>query len=587
MASVDGNQLIAVNHRGPDSPDDPGLVSVDELMAYAVPSTVASTATSQVVSRAASGALDSVPVSTADSKAVSAATRASVADSKAVSTSTNTSVADSKAISVSSNTSIADSKAVSLDTALIIPAVNNLPGFIQPLTGAVIRTANRKMADIITPQDFGAVADWNGTTGTDNHAAFTAMLAALPHDSGTNRASRGGRIVIPNGRYYLSQTLVIEKQVTIEGGGLGFWEYAAGTQLVFPANTTGIRIYAATDSPSGTSGAGTKISGVFLYCKDRQTTGHGFHITAQAELDHFAVANFAEYNVYTVADASLSQGQASKSIFRNGQIDDAGKHNFYLSGDDANVCLVEAVQCSNAGSAFWNFYDDSGIGNTYVNTLTQGTGGSYKATRSTASHLYLNAYTEGGLAELVRPSIVVGGTLANTNRLTAASTCLVIDGDGLIRRAMNFIGSATRSTAGDTPTSIYLGDDADPPGQTGTVLAYSADEEGVGSHRLKYDATNKWWSFEYANSSSARSIRLPGGLASKPFYGPLFENGFYQGATNNLVSRTLDTAAPTSGTWTRGSIVYNSAPSASGTIGWVCVTAGTPGTWKTFGAISA
>jgi hypothetical protein len=31
----------------------------------------------------------------------------------------------------------------------------------------------------------------------------------------------------------------------------------------------------------------------------------------------------------------------------------------------------------------------------------------------------------------------------------------------------------------------------------------------------------------------------------------------------------------------------NSAPTAGGNIGWVCTTAGTPGTWKTFGAIAA
>jgi len=46
-------------------------------------------------------------------------------------------------------------------------------------------------------------------------------------------------------------------------------------------------------------------------------------------------------------------------------------------------------------------------------------------------------------------------------------------------------------------------------------------------------------------------------------------------------------AAPVSGTYNVGDIVYNSAPTAGGTIGFVCVTAGTPGTWKTFGAISA
>jgi len=47
------------------------------------------------------------------------------------------------------------------------------------------------------------------------------------------------------------------------------------------------------------------------------------------------------------------------------------------------------------------------------------------------------------------------------------------------------------------------------------------------------------------------------------------------------------TSAPTSGTWKVGDKVYNTSPSASGTMGWVCTTAGTPGTWKTFGAISA
>lgn len=36
-----------------------------------------------------------------------------------------------------------------------------------------------------------------------------------------------------------------------------------------------------------------------------------------------------------------------------------------------------------------------------------------------------------------------------------------------------------------------------------------------------------------------------------------------------------------------GSICYNLAPTVGGNIGWSCVLAGTPGTWKTFGSISA
>lgn len=56
---------------------------------------------------------------------------------------------------------------------------------------------------------------------------------------------------------------------------------------------------------------------------------------------------------------------------------------------------------------------------------------------------------------------------------------------------------------------------------------------------------------------------------------------------DNLYLIDFGTAAPTSGTWGRGCIVFNSEPSAGGTVGWVCVTAGTPGTWKAFGTIAS
>lgn len=46
-------------------------------------------------------------------------------------------------------------------------------------------------------------------------------------------------------------------------------------------------------------------------------------------------------------------------------------------------------------------------------------------------------------------------------------------------------------------------------------------------------------------------------------------------------------AAPTSGTWKLGDIIYNANPVPSGFIGWVCVTGGSSATWKQFGQIVA
>jgi hypothetical protein len=59
-------------------------------------------------------------------------------------------------------------------------------------------------------------------------------------------------------------------------------------------------------------------------------------------------------------------------------------------------------------------------------------------------------------------------------------------------------------------------------------------------------------------------------------------------STTLLANATIGlySAAPTTGTWKRGTVIYNSAPASAGFVGWVCTASGTPGTWRTFGLIS-
>jgi hypothetical protein len=47
------------------------------------------------------------------------------------------------------------------------------------------------------------------------------------------------------------------------------------------------------------------------------------------------------------------------------------------------------------------------------------------------------------------------------------------------------------------------------------------------------------------------------------------------------------TSFPTTGSAARGDIVWNSTPSDTGFIGWVCTVSGSPGTWVGFGAVGA
>lgn len=43
---------------------------------------------------------------------------------------------------------------------------------------------------------------------------------------------------------------------------------------------------------------------------------------------------------------------------------------------------------------------------------------------------------------------------------------------------------------------------------------------------------------------------------------------------------------PTTGTWTRGSIVWNSEPDMGEVLGWICIKGGQPGAWRPFGHIN-
>ncbi|MCO0597361.1 right-handed parallel beta-helix repeat-containing protein [Peribacillus butanolivorans] len=67
----------------------------------------------------------------------------------------------------------------------------------------------------------------------------------------------------------------------------------------------------------------------------------------------------------------------------------------------------------------------------------------------------------------------------------------------------------------------------------------------------------------------------------------ILNNGINCLVSDSKTKGGLVTAIPTTGTWEKGQILYNSAPTAGGKLGWVCITAGSPGTWKGFGAIDA
>lgn len=108
-----------------------------------------------------------------------------------------------------------------------------------------------------------------------------------------------------------------------------------------------------------------------------------------------------------------------------------------------------------------------------------------------------------------------------------------------------------------TPSTLFLGQNTFPT--TGNLRVFSP--------------------FEPNQTDLAQSARRP--------FGSIMLAEAFESVTKDKKLIAYGSAAPISGSYTRGDIIFNNAPSASGRIGWVCVSSGTPGTWKTFGAIDA
>jgi len=100
---------------------------------------------------------------------------------------------------------------------LDMPDNSDEVSFLQAGTGAVTRTVQSKLRDVVSVKDFGAVADGSFTaggspSGTDNLTAFSNALNAA--------ISTGiSRVYVPGGVYYLSGKITIPRGVTLCGDG--------------------------------------------------------------------------------------------------------------------------------------------------------------------------------------------------------------------------------------------------------------------------------------------------------------------------------------------------------------------------------
>jgi hypothetical protein len=146
-------------------------------------------------------------------------------------------------------------------------------------------------------------------------------------------------------------------------------------------------------------------------------------------------------------------------------------------------------------------------------------------------------------------------------RVTACNGGTIVGGNVSGASASNLVWSVAGGSASRN-VRVLLGTNQT-AGVGGTPQSYGAAMQDLGGILEYYDAAE-------AQAVQTGRYRIEPGLGMKLGGGPL---------------QTSGTAAPTTGAHAQGEIIWATNAAAGGKVGWYCTAAGTPGTWKAFGAI--
>jgi hypothetical protein len=144
----------------------------------------------------------------------------------------------------------------------------DLVTFIQSGSGAVVRTAQSKMRDVVSVLDFGAVGDG---VADDTVAIQAAIDYTYTKPNNVNGKQLGGIVFLPKGRYLIKTSLVLPVGITIQGEPSGLASVSlslnsSGSQIVVSATL-------ANGSPWNNSAAFTIASGGPITIRDIAING--------------------------------------------------------------------------------------------------------------------------------------------------------------------------------------------------------------------------------------------------------------------------------------------------------------------------
>jgi len=218
-------------------------------------------------------------------------------------------------------------------------------------------------------------------TAAANAAAWGAAMTA---------ATTGDTWVFPAGRYDFNAAITLSKRLNVVGQG----SYE-DVEFRFTASTDGLLMRCNE----------ARVSDIWFHGTD-SATGAGIKLQASHCVIDAGYASGFKYGMEVYGDTTNYIADCNE--IRSFIFSQNGTHGTYLHGPDAQVNLFH--NCSFISNSVNGVYDDSFLGNTFVNCHSAtNTTHAYETTNSNQRTLFLNCYTEGETSVIVRPSMWIGG----------------------------------------------------------------------------------------------------------------------------------------------------------------------------------
>ena len=440
------------------------------------------------------------------------------------------------------------------------------------------------------------------TTGIIVHDRDTTGATTGTAGAGKGSVIRGLRLESAGGSI---------ANITDDTRGHGIWP--RGTVVIedvwinqFPGN--GLYVHARTGSDPATKGNANRCRVIGL----RSTNNHldGIHVEGDdANASFFAAIDCTHNGRWGIDEGSMLGNEYRGLHISNNGKPDNGENGGTKSSivNFGGVHYVPVVGASEAdlvntepgtNENVWRTTSHSG-GLTWASGQPEGTyfhGGAIKAVNANARCIFSGYLEPGqGPTQINLPSRWDGGH----HTMTKMGSGIYLSTSGSYaewsgKTRLNHQDTHPVDTAARRLEAILH----DQPWNVLSLIAEGDDAKGLNIGR--WNDTRKWWAIAHNDDDWRQPVVFTStmtdrkwGRSSTGDVGPgqvgflrgLWLGGGLSGADARHMQ--VGDAAPTSGNWARGDIVWNSDPASGGVAGWVCVSGGTPGTWAEIRGLGA